>query len=358
MGMSDSLEQELIAETTALPTTARPRQRQRWILLLLALGLGSTLLLTTLAGNARTFALLLNANLSFVTVVALVQALRYVAMSISTRVVAEIVGMRVALFKLFQVTVAAQAANRTFVGGAAGLMIRMDFFLRREMRAGTFLAVETVEDVVSLLAISLMFCTGLFLVLTRGVNVLRLDVISAVIAGALALAAGALTLVRHRDWVERLADGVVRGFDWLVARLLRRHVYDPVRVQRGVADFYAALELARRDPLRVFISFLCALGRLGCDAVALYFAFRAVGYQAAPGIVLFIFVVSSSVSTIAAVPGQIGVLEGTLAFMSTLLGVPPPAAVGATLVYRLVSFWLPIPFGYLFAWQLERRGEL
>src|SRR5581483_11406664 len=113
MGMSDSLEQELIAETTALPTTARPRQRQRWILLLLTLGLDSTLLLTTLAGNARTFALLLNTNLSFVTIVALVQTLRYVAMSISTRVVTEIVNMRVALFKLFQMTVAAQTANHT-----------------------------------------------------------------------------------------------------------------------------------------------------------------------------------------------------------------------------------------------------
>jgi uncharacterized membrane protein YbhN (UPF0104 family) len=43
-------------------------------------------------------------------------------------------------------------------------------------------------------------------------------------------------------------------------------------------------------------------------------------------------------------------LVGTL----TLAGTPAPAAVTATLLYRLVSYWLPIPAGGV-AYLLFRR---
>lgn len=356
--MSD-LPNATAGELTELPTESPPRQNRRWLFVLLLLGLGSTVALTMLAGTAQTFALLLSAELFYVTLVALVQGLRYVAMAISTGTVAQIVGVRVPLPKLVQVVTAAQAANRTFVGGAAGMAIRLDFFMHRGMTAGTFVAVESVEDVVSIVAVGLLLFAGTSIVVASGAGAaLRGDAVGAAVVGALALAAAVVAFVWHRAWVERLADAVARLVSRLLQPFLRRAVYDKPRVRRGVADFYAGLELARRDPVRVGVAFLCAVARLGCDAVALYFSFRAVGYDAAPGVVLVIFVVSSSVATLAAVPGQIGVMETTLALMSTAFGIPAPVAVSATLLYRLISFWLPIPFGYAFAWRMEQRGEL
>ncbi|HZQ07837.1 MAG TPA: flippase-like domain-containing protein, partial [Anaerolineae bacterium] len=258
---------------------------------------------------------------------------------------------------MFQVNVAAQAANRTFVGGAAGVLIRFAYFFKRGMHSGTYGAVEGIEGGLGFLATCSLFLVGLSIVLASGAaSEFRWDVIGLVILGALVLAAAVITIVRRRDWVERAADWIVRGVDRIVSRILRRSIYDPARVRGAVNDFYNALELAKRDPARMFISFLCCVGRLGCDAVALYFAFHALGYDAAPGQVLLIFVVSTSVSTIAAVPGQIGVMEGMLSLMSAAFGIPVPIAVGATLLYRLVSFWLPIPFGYAFAWNLTRKG--
>jgi uncharacterized protein (TIRG00374 family) len=337
----------------------KPRQQRRWILVLLAAGLASTLLLTILAGSAQTFSLVRNADLVFVACIFMFQALRYAAMTISTRVVVEIVGLRVPILPLFQATVAASAANRTFVGGAGGLAVRLAFFLKRGMHSGTFAGVEGIEDVVSLGVVALMFIGGLGFVLASGAGSgFRWDVIGIFAAGTVLLALGVVALVRQRDWVERAADGIARGVNGTIGRIVRRNLYDVARVRRAVDDFYRTLTLASRDPRRVFISFLCALGRLGCDWIALYFAFRAIGYEPALGTVLLIFIVSSSVATIAAVPGQIGVMETTLAFMSTALGISAPIAVSATLLYRVVSFLLPIPFGYAFAWNLGRRGMI
>lgn len=337
----------------------KKKQHHRWILVVLAVGLGVTIILALLAGSAETFSLLFNANLVFVGGIVLFQTLRYVALMISTRVVAEIVGIRAPLLPLFQVTVASAAANRTFVGGAAGLVIRGAFFLQRGMHSGSFVAMEGVEDVASLCAVALLFVTGLTFVAANGGGAgLRWDVIGAFIVGILLLVIGVVAFLRRRVLVERVMDALARGIDSIVARVLRRNIYNGARVLEAVNDFYRTLELARQDPPRVFISFCCSLARLSCDWLALYCAFRAIGYGAALETVLLIFIISTSVATVAAVPGQIGVMEATYAFMSTALGIPPPIAVSATLLYRLISFWLPVPFGYLFAWRLERRGEI
>ena len=358
--MSDSYDPVILTDTPPLPAVPHTqRQERRWILVLLLLGLATTILLTTFAGNAATFALLLNANLFFVAVIMLTQVARYVAMTISLRAVVEIVKMRVPMLPLFEVVVAAQAANRTFVGGAAGLVLRLAFFLKRGMHSGTFVAVETIEDSVSLVAVACLFITGLTVVFASGVGAeLRWDVIEVVIVGAVVLAALVIALIRKRALVEKLADALAQAVNRLVGKFARRNLYDAARVRGGVNDFYRALALAKTDVPRVLISFCCALARLGCDALGLYFAYRAIGYDIAPGTVLLIFIVSTSVATLAAVPGQIGVMETTLSLMSTALGVPLPVAVSASLLFRVISFWLPVPVGYAFAWHLQRRAMI
>ncbi|MBI4672686.1 MAG: flippase-like domain-containing protein, partial [Chloroflexi bacterium] len=261
--MPDSYENAILTDAPPLPAIPHTRrQERRWIVLLLLLGLGSTLLLTTLAGNAETFALLRDANLFFVALIGVTQFLRYVAMTGSVRVVAEIVKVRVPLTRMFQVTVAAHAANRTFVGGAAGVLIRLAFFLKRGMHSGTFVAVETIEDGASLAAVALLFITGLYVVLANGAgNGLRWDVIGLVIAGALALAGLVIFLLRRRALVERLAETLAQAVNRVIAKFAHRNLYDEHRVRGGVADFYRGLELAQTDPQRVFVSFCCSLAR-------------------------------------------------------------------------------------------------
>lgn len=44
-------------------------------------------------------------------------------------------------------------------------------------------------------------------------------------------------------------------------------------------------------------------------------------------------------------PGGLGFVEAGLVARLILAGVSPSHALVATLVYRLVAFWLPIPIG-------------
>jgi uncharacterized protein (TIRG00374 family) len=95
------------------------------------------------------------------------------------------------------------------------------------------------------------------------------------------------------------------------------------------------------------------------DYAALVAALYAVGVEARPSEVLLAYVVSMALGMVPLTPGGLGFVETGLTAMLVLVGADADQAVLATLVYRLVSFWLPIPVGALAwaGWRLRRHGR-
>jgi uncharacterized protein (TIRG00374 family) len=56
-----------------------------------------------------------------------------------------------------------------------------------------------------------------------------------------------------------------------------------------------------------------------------------------------------------ATPGGLGFVEAGLVGTLRLASVPTPDAVSATLLYRIVAFWLPLPAGGVAYGQFRRR---
>jgi uncharacterized protein (TIRG00374 family) len=70
-----------------------------------------------------------------------------------------------------------------------------------------------------------------------------------------------------------------------------------------------------------------------------------VGAEPSPSLVLLAYVAASLLGMIPLTPGGLGFVEAGLTGMLALAGVEATEAAVATLAYRLVSFWLPIPVG-------------
>jgi hypothetical protein len=85
------------------------------------------------------------------------------------------------------------------------------------------------------------------------------------------------------------------------------------------------------------------------DYAALVAALVAVGAHVRPSLVLLAYVVAMVMGMVPLTPGGLGFVETGLTGALVLAGVAADAAVLATLLYRLVSFWMPIPAGAL-AW--------
>jgi len=94
------------------------------------------------------------------------------------------------------------------------------------------------------------------------------------------------------------------------------------------------------------------------DYASLVAALVAFGAHARPAEVLLAYVVSQALAIVPITPGGVGFVDIGLTGMLVLIGVPTDTAVISTLLYRLFSFWLPIPLG-AFAWggwRFSRRS--
>ena len=85
------------------------------------------------------------------------------------------------------------------------------------------------------------------------------------------------------------------------------------------------------------------------DYAALVASLYAVGARARPSMVLLAYVIALGLALIPITPGGLGFVEAGLTTILVLAGVSADQAVLGTLLYRLISFWLPIPIGAL-AW--------
>jgi uncharacterized membrane protein YbhN (UPF0104 family) len=146
-------------------------------------------------------------------------------------------------------------------------------------------------------------------------------------------------------WVGRVAQSLIN------ATFKRRHPLD------GVAEEL----VSDRDFIVTTIgprwraALVSAVGNTAFDYLALLCALRAVGASPRPSLVMLAYASAELLAQIPLTPGGLGFVEAGLVGTLTVAGVPGPAALAATLLYRLVSYWLPLPLGGLAYLAFRRR---
>lgn len=90
------------------------------------------------------------------------------------------------------------------------------------------------------------------------------------------------------------------------------------------------------------------------DAATVWVLILSLGEIASPTGVYASFVVSTLFRTIGIVPGGLGVFEAASVVTLKLVGVPVPVALAATLLFRGLSFWLPMVPGLIFSRNVRK----
>jgi uncharacterized protein (TIRG00374 family) len=144
-----------------------------------------------------------------------------------------------------------------------------------------------------------------------------------------------------------------------IGRAIQRSANATVRRRHPIEDLPQEL-LSDRDFIRDRLdrrwksAVLMATASTGLDYLALLFALRAVGASPRPSLVVLAYAAAEVLAQIPFTPGGLGFVETGLVGTLALAGVAAPAALAATLLYRLASYWLPIPAGGV-AYLLFRR---
>lgn len=151
---------------------------------------------------------------------------------------------------------------------------------------------------------------------------------------------------------DRPLEDVGRALQWVLNRTVCR--------RRPISDLPQRLLLQRnfvRSTLgrRWKAAILSAAGTTAFDYLALLCALRAVGTEPRPSLVVLAYASAKVLTLVPLTPGGLGFVEAGLVGTLTLAGVEPQDAVVATLTYRLVSYWLPIPAGGIAYLAFRRR---
>jgi uncharacterized protein (TIRG00374 family) len=251
---------------------------------------------------------------------------------------------------------ASNAASRVVPGGAASGSV-----VQASMLIGSGYPAATVG---AALAAAGLLTTGMLLALpvlalpalATGVKLARqleLGLMVSLIVAVLLVAMGFAVL----KW-DRVVNAVARTLGFLAAKLLRR----------TDATTIAARIVAERDQVaaafsgRWFWALASAAGNRMFDYATLVAALVAVGAHVRPSLVLVAYVGAVALGLVPITPGGLGFVETGLTSLLVLAGVPTDQALAGTLLYRLASYWLPIPLGAVAwagwrVWPAARRAQ-
>ena len=235
---------------------------------------------------------------------------------------------------------ASNAFGRVVPGGvaAAGAM-QYAMLLRAGVPAAAAASGMTASSVIvfgTLLALPVLAVPAVVTGATVAAGLVHAAIVGAVLFAAI-LAVGAACMVWDRPL--ELAGRV--------AQSIRNSV---LRRREPLADLPARL-IRERDVVRDVLgrqwwrALLGAAGRWVLDYLTLLAALYAVGAHPRASLVLLAFFAAQLLGTLPLTPGGLGFVEAGLTGTLALAGVGAAAAVLATLAYRIVAFWLPIPVG-------------
>lgn len=92
--------------------------------------------------------------------------------------------------------------------------------------------------------------------------------------------------------------------------------------------------------------------------VALYAAVAAFGDHVAVVTVAVVYLAGGAIGSAAPTPGGLGAVEAAISAGLAAAGMSGASAVSAVLLYRLATFWLPVPVGWVSYTWMQRHGWL
>jgi len=281
---------------------------------------------------------------------AVIEALSYASMACLQRELLRAGDARCRLPRVLLITFASNSVQSALPVGA-GFAALYQFGQYQLLGADEVLAGWVVLATAGVLFVSVASLAGIGLAMAASTGN-AFDLVEAII-GVIIVAMLASIVWVERATISQLLVRATAGAE----RLLRR---PPGQVSGPVAH---ALERMRAvAPTKA--EWLRALG-WGCltwlaDCGCWMFAFLAVGASVPWQGLLLAYCAGQLAATLPITPGGLGVVEGTLtiALVYFVPGANGPGTVAAVLLYRVISFWVPLPVGagcYAVLLRVKRR---
>ncbi|HXS48402.1 MAG TPA: lysylphosphatidylglycerol synthase transmembrane domain-containing protein [Solirubrobacterales bacterium] len=261
--------------------------------------------------------------------------------------------LRLTWSETYDVNLAGVAATRLFSAGGAGGIALTYWALRRAgmvrhevaRRMVAFLTLQYVFYPLALIVFGVLLRTGVM----PGKASVELTIVPAAVSGVI-LVFGVLAALVPPDLGERLASHVHWPRSRAVADKAARIV---ATVGEGVRFGFRLLIHPGRGGLAV----IGAVGYWAANIGILWASFKAFGVHVPLAVVVQGFFLGMVGNLFPLAPAGVGAVDAGMIGAFVLFGIPEGTVFPAILIYRLVAFWLPIPFGVVAFLRLRNRVQ-
>jgi len=306
------------------------RIRLRTLLTLVASVAAAYLLAGELA-RASLASVLRTANLDWAIVALALSATTYVGATVS---LSGFVAERLSFFRTLLAQVAGSFVTLVTPAAVGGAALNIRYLQRRKIPAAVAAASVGVAQVVA-------FILHILLI-----------VIFAAIAGTSASAS-----FKPPPWAWFVLAGLVVAALAVFAVPAARRVLR-ARVSPTLGQVLPRLLEVAQHPVKLAQgiggTLLLSLSYILCLAASV----AAFGRSVPIASIAVVYLTGSAIGSILPTPGGLGGVEAALTAGLTAAGMPGAVAVSAVLLFRLVTFWLPVPFGWAALNYLEREQAL
>lgn len=200
------------------------------------------------------------------------------------------------------------------------------------------------------------------------VSAVLVDLIGYYVAFGLAIGFGLAVLWAHHDLsplvlamavaTALLGFGICGGALWVTApgRAAPPWLQRWAPARRAVESLTSADPALLRDPRLLARAALLRTGNFALDGLTLWVCLAAIGHPAHVATTLASFVVGALANTLGPIPGGLGTTEGGTVGALALFGVAVEPGLAATLLFRGLSFWLPMLPGMWLGRRLSRAA--
>jgi uncharacterized protein (TIRG00374 family) len=220
--------------------------------------------------------------------------------------------------------------NRLLPAGLGGLALNVQYLRKHGHRLSEATAIAGLNNVLGMVGHVLLF--GVIIIVQPEAITGRLELPRIPIV-----------------WLVGAAVGLVLASNVLLFSRVRRSL------RKGTREVVVYARAYRKQPEKVLVALLCSMALTSCYVLVFYLCAYGVGINLSLWSIFAVFTVGVLVGTVTPTPGglvgaEAGLVAGLVAYQ-----VDPAAGLAAVLLFRFLTYWLPLFSGFLIFLLIRNR---
>ncbi|MBI1888341.1 MAG: flippase-like domain-containing protein, partial [Candidatus Spechtbacteria bacterium] len=140
----------------------------------------------------------------------------------------------------------------------------------------------------------------------------------------------------------------------LGALIRKKEFINPLKLRSFVTHLAETTDLLGTSKAKIFKALFASFLFYIADIATLYFSFLVFGFRPPLALLVFGFIISTAIALFTLMPETPGIMETSLTVVFVALQFPPHAALLASLLFRIFTFWVPLALGVLVYIKLKK----